>query len=57
MKKLTPLLFALGFACTAMLSVPASSHAQACTLLCIQGYHCCIHGNNQTCIPDSEACK
>jgi hypothetical protein len=57
MKKLTPLLLALGLACTALLSVPVPSHAQACTLLCIQGYHCCVHGNNETCIPDSEACK
>ncbi len=57
MKKLTPLLLALGLACTALLSVPVPSHAQACTLLCIQGYHCCVHGNNQTCIPNSEACK
>jgi len=30
---------------------------QACTLLCIQGYHCCVQGNNQTCVPDSQACK
>jgi hypothetical protein len=29
---------------------------RACTLLCIQGYHCCVHGNNQTCIPESQAC-
>jgi hypothetical protein len=29
---------------------------KACTLLCIQGYHCCVHGNNQTCVPDSQAC-
>jgi hypothetical protein len=28
----------------------------ACTLLCIQGYHCCVHGSNQTCIPDSQNC-
>jgi len=29
---------------------------RACTLLCIQGYHCCVHGNNQTCVPDSQNC-
>lgn len=59
MKKLTPLLLALGLSCTALLSVPAASHAQktACTLLCIQGYHCCVHGNNQECIPESQPCK
>jgi hypothetical protein len=58
MKKLTPLLFALGLSCTALVSVPVPSHAQtACTLLCIQGYHCCVHGNNQQCVPDSQPCK
>jgi len=29
---------------------------RACTLFCIQGYHCCVHGNTQTCIPHSENC-
>jgi hypothetical protein len=29
---------------------------RACTLFCIQGYHCCVHGNNQTCVPNSQAC-
>lgn len=28
----------------------------ACTLFCIQGYHCCVHGSNQSCVPDSQAC-
>ncbi|HEY4564355.1 MAG TPA: hypothetical protein VIJ36_15330 [Thermoanaerobaculia bacterium] len=28
----------------------------ACTLLCIQGYHCCVQGQNQTCVPDSQNC-
>ena len=28
----------------------------ACTLLCIQGYHCCVQGNNDTCVPDSQPC-
>jgi hypothetical protein len=32
----------------------------ACTLQCIQGYHCCtdVAGGQcrQTCIPDSQAC-
>ena len=57
MKKLKPLLFALGLSCTALVSVPHSSHAQtACTLLCIQGYHCCVHGNTQQCLPDTQPC-
>ena len=29
---------------------------RACTLLCIQGYHCCVQGNSQSCIPQSQAC-
>jgi hypothetical protein len=28
----------------------------ACTLLCIQGYHCCVQGNKDTCVPDSQPC-
>jgi hypothetical protein len=57
MKKLTPLLLALGLSCTALLSVPVKSHAQtACTLLCIQGYHCCVNGSHQGCVPDSQPC-
>lgn len=28
----------------------------ACTLLCIQGDHCCVHGNSQTCVPNSQPC-
>jgi len=58
MKKLTPLLLALGLSCTALLSVPVATHAQtACTLLCIQGYHCCVQGNHQECVPDAQPCK
>ena len=30
---------------------------RACTLACIQGYHCCVQGNNQTCVPQTQACK
>jgi hypothetical protein len=58
MKKLTPLLFALGLACTALVSVPVPSHAaqHACTLLCIQGDHCCVRGDTQECIPNSQPC-
>jgi len=56
MKKLTPLLFALGLSCAALVSVPRPVHAQACTLLCIQGYHCCVKGSHQSCIPNSQPC-
>lgn len=40
------------------LAAPAhkSEAAGACTLLCIQGYHCCVQGQNQTCVPNSQAC-
>ncbi|MFL6260732.1 MAG: hypothetical protein ACJ76Y_13550 [Thermoanaerobaculia bacterium] len=40
------------------LSTPAhrAEAQKACTLLCIQGYHCCVHGSNQTCVPDSQPC-
>jgi len=42
----------------ALSSVPrVEAQEQACTLLCIQGYHCCVQGNNQTCVPESQACK
>jgi hypothetical protein len=27
-----------------------------CTLLCIQGYHCCIIHNQATCVPETQAC-
>ena len=58
-KKLTLGLFGFALSTIALLSSapPAQSQQQACTLLCIQGYHCCVQGNNQTCIPDSEPCK
>jgi hypothetical protein len=29
----------------------------ACTLLCIQGYHCCVQGNHPTCVPEAQACE
>jgi uncharacterized membrane protein len=34
----------------------AEAAKTACTLLCIQGYHCCVNGSNQSCIPQTEAC-
>ena len=34
----------------------AEAAKTACTLLCIQGYHCCVQGNKDTCVPLSQAC-
>jgi uncharacterized membrane protein len=34
----------------------AEAAKTACTLFCIQGYHCCVQGNTQSCIPQTEAC-
>jgi len=42
----------------ALSSVPkVEAQNSACTLLCIQGYHCCVQGSNQTCVPETQACK
>lgn len=49
------LLFTLAALTTATPKVDAAQ--RACTLLCIQGYHCCIQGSNETCVPQSQACK
>jgi hypothetical protein len=41
------------------LSIPShkvEAAGSACTLLCIQGYHCCVQGSNDTCVPDSQPC-
>jgi hypothetical protein len=54
MKKLTPLLFALSLALAALAG--ADQPTKACSLLCIQGYHCCVTGNNEQCVPDSQPC-
>ena len=35
---------------------PATPAAHACNLLCIQGYHCCVVGNNSECIPNDQSC-
>jgi hypothetical protein len=35
-------------------AVPSAS--QACNLLCIQGYHCCIIKKQATCIPNDQPC-
>jgi hypothetical protein len=37
-------------------SPAAPSASQACNLLCIQGYHCCIIKKQATCIPNDQAC-
>jgi len=37
-------------------SPKAEAAKTACTLLCVQGYHCCVNGNNQSCIPQTQAC-
>jgi len=50
----------LGLALTAGLlgGTPRAESQQACTLLCIQGYHCCVnHGGTQSCVPESEPCR
>jgi hypothetical protein len=38
-------------------ATPKVEAQKACTLLCIQGYHCCVQGNKDTCVPESQACK
>jgi hypothetical protein len=35
----------------------AEAQQRACTLFCIQGYHCCVDGNSQSCVPLSQPCK
>ena len=57
MKRLTALLFGLlGLFAGLIGSVPKASAQTACNLLCIQGYHCCIFGQQPRCVPDSQAC-
>ncbi len=50
----------LGMLITVVALTAASPKAEAartaCTLLCIQGDHCCVQGGNQTCVPLSQAC-
>jgi len=57
MRKLKLGLFGLFLTAAALTSVPRAESQQACTLLCIQGYHCCLTHSGQTCIPDSQTCK
>lgn len=59
-RKLTLGLFGFVLSTLALLSSAqrAESQQQACTLFCIQGYHCCVnHAGNQSCVPLSEPCK
>ena len=35
----------------------AEAARTACTLLCIQGYHCCVQGNNRDLRPEPQACS
>ncbi|HEY3571500.1 MAG TPA: hypothetical protein VGP73_26480 [Thermoanaerobaculia bacterium] len=40
-----------------VLALAAPSHkaeaaSGACTLLCVQGYHCVVQGDTQTCVPN-----
>jgi hypothetical protein len=57
MKRIKLALLGLALAATALLSTPSRVESQtACTLLCIQGYHCCVNGTHQSCIPDSKPC-
>jgi hypothetical protein len=57
-KKITLGLFGFVLSTLALLSSAQKAESQqACTLFCIQGYHCCVHGSNQSCVPLSQECK
>lgn len=58
MKRIKLGLLGLALTATALLSTPHRAESQtACTLLCIQGYHCCVNnGGHQGCVPDSQPC-
>ena len=58
MRKTTARILGLLFTIAALTTATPKAHAaqRACTLLCIQGYHCCVQGNSQSCIPQSQAC-
>ena len=44
--------------CALLSGAPRAESQQACTLLCIQGYHCCVNpGGQQSCVPESQPCK
>jgi hypothetical protein len=58
MRKNTARILGLLVTLFALSSVPrVEAQDRACTLFCIQGYHCCVQGNNQTCVPQTQACK
>jgi hypothetical protein len=58
MKKIAIRVLALSFGLAALASSAPRAEAagHACNLFCIIGYHCCLHGNQATCVPESEAC-
>jgi hypothetical protein len=58
-RKLTLGLFGFALSTIALLSPTpkAESQQRACTLFCIQGYHCCVQGSTQSCVPQSQPCK
>jgi hypothetical protein len=59
MRKTTARILGLLVTIAALTTATPKVNAQqrACTLLCIQGYHCCVQGNNETCIPQDQACN
>lgn len=57
MKKLAPRLLALSIGLAALASsAPKAEAAHACNLFCVIGFHCCLHGNHATCVPEAQAC-
>lgn len=58
-RKLTLGVFGFVLSALALLSSAQRAESQqACTLFCIQGYHCCVnHGGTQSCVPLSQPCK
>jgi hypothetical protein len=59
MRKTTARILGLLITVAALASATPKTEAAdpACTLLCIQGYHCCIQGTHPTCVPDAQACE
>ena len=53
MRKIALRLLGLSLVFTALGgALPQPARAQACNLLCIQGYHCKIVHGQPTCVPD-----
>jgi hypothetical protein len=59
MRKTAARILGLLFTVVALTAATPKTEAAttACNLLCIQGYHCCVQGNNPTCVPEAQACK